>query len=795
MQSGVLPIWMERWLGIEAGSGEGTQWGLESSWSWAPWVTLLFVFFVACWMLYFTMKESPSVSRRVKLLLVSIRMALVGLLLFMIAEYMISLQRTGLPYVVVLVDESASMGVVDRYPDELLAERLRKRLKKVGLESPTRINLAKMLLVEDDARLLHQVAQKHKLRVYFLAGASRLQGGSVDEVVTQIKSLEATGERSRLGVGLRSVLSDLRGTPPAAIVVLTDGVTTDGETLSEAAGYARRKGVPLLTVGLGSDDPTRDLELSDLLVDEIVFVDDVVNFQGTLKATGYEGQQAELVLREKGNRKVLARTKVTLGPNGEPQQVRLPYRPDKVGEFEYVVEIQHFDDESQTENNQRSRMVSVRKEQIRVLMIQAYPSYEFRYLKHMLQRDTTIELSTVLQEADKQYAELDKSARQMIPVRREELFTYDVIIFGDVEPHPAFLSSSTMDNLRAFVQERGGGIIFLAGPRYTPLAYGNTPLASLFPVYLDSTVTPPEGESITEGFTPLPTDLGMASPHMQLGENAQETLSIWRKLPSLYWMLECAELKPTVRVLAEHPTRLSASGRKLPVFMMHYAGAGKVLFHATDETWRWRYRIGDVLFARYWVQSIRYLARSKLLGSDRNAEMTVDRREYRRGEPVRIRVRFVDERTAPSVDDGVAVVIEQKGNKSRRMKLHRTSASRGVFEGVFTGASEGNFHVYMVAPSPEGKAPSADFLVTAPPGEFQRVRMDVAELARAAEKTRGKFYRIQTASNLLNDLPDGRQVPFESLPPEVLWNQWWVLSLFLGLLITEWILRKRKGLL
>jgi hypothetical protein len=118
-----------------------------------------------------------------------------------------------------------------------------------------------------------------------------------------------------------------------------------------------------------------------------------------------------------------------------------------------------------------------------------------------------------------------------------------------------------------------------------------------------------------------------------------------------------------------------------------------------------------------------------------------------------------------------------------------------VFEGVLTGAGEGNFHVYMAVPSPEGKAPSADFLVTAPPGEFQRVRMDVAELARAAETTRGKFYRIQTASRLLDDLPDGRQVPIESLPPEVLWNQWWVLTLFLGLLVTEWILRKRKGLL
>ena len=35
----------------------------------------------------------------------------------------------------------------------------------------------------------------------------------------------------------------------------------------------------------------------------------------------------------------------------------------------------------------------------------------------------------------------------------------------------------------------------------------------------------------------------------------------------------------------------------------------------------------------------------------------------------------------------------------------------------------------------------------------------------------------------------------ETLPPEVLWNRWWLLATFLGLITSEWILRKRKGML
>ena len=132
------------------------------------------------------------------------------------------------------------------------------------------------------------------------------------------------------------MLGDLRGTPPAAVICLTDGIKTDGESLANAAAYARRKGVPLFTVGLGSEQPVRDLELADLLVDEVVFVDDVVNFEFKLTGTGFAGKTVDVVLREKDDPAVLARMKVTVDADGKPQRLHLPYRPTKVGEFEYA---------------------------------------------------------------------------------------------------------------------------------------------------------------------------------------------------------------------------------------------------------------------------------------------------------------------------------------------------------------------------------------------------------------------------------------------------------------------------
>ena len=127
--------------------------------------------------------------------------------------------------------------------------------------------------------------------------------------------------------------------------------------------------------------------------------------------------------------------------------------------------------------------------------------------------------------------------------------------------------------------------------------------------------------------------------------------------------------------------------------------------------------------------------------------------------------------------------------------MQRDAINRGIFEGLLTGTTEGDYHVWMATPSSQGTAPAADFLVVAPPGEFETVRMDVAELTETAKLTRGQFYQIAGAGSLADDLPPGRQIPLESLPPIVLWNQWWVLLLFLCLLVTEWILRKRQGML
>jgi hypothetical protein len=50
------------------------------------------------------------------------------------------------------------------------------------------------------------------------------------------------------------------------------------------------------------------------------------------------------------------------------------------------------------------------------------------------------------------------------------------------------------------------------------------------------------------------------------------------------------------------------------------------------------------------------------------------------------------------------------------------------------------------------------------------------------------------AKTILRNLPRGRQVRTDPLPPVPLWNSVWIGLAFVTLIICEWLLRKRVGL-
>lgn len=755
---------------------------------------------------YFPAKET---SRPYRFILAALRLLIVAMVVLMVGELSITLKRAGLPSIVVLVDDSESMNISDRYSDPVfaatLAERVRRyRVAKQGpgqavsadskLVEPTRLDAVRALLLEDDASFLRRLTERnYHLRVFAVSDAARQLPLDDDALRKGLDELQAGGKTTRLGDGLRTALEELRGQPISAVVLLSDGVNTAGADLAETAAAAAERNVALLTIGLGETKKSVDVELTDLKTRDYVMVNDLVSFDFTLTGRGSAGRSVDVTLREASAPAPLATKTLKLGEDDVGQAVRLTYRPTKTGTFRYLVEAKPLEGEASQADNRLEATIEVRTDKVEVLLVQSYPNFEYRYLKHMLSRDETVHLSCVLQEADQDYPRIDASVSTIFPVTLDELLKFDVVVFGDVDPE--FLGASALTHLRDFVLEKGRGVVFTAGPRYMPMAYRGTVLADLLPIDWSKTSLPSSESASKEGTAIRLTADATEEPIFQLDDTSERSKLVWTTLAPIYWMLE-TEKRKSAQTMLESSDRKTRDGTPLPLVLFQRAGRGMILFHTTDETWRWRWRVGDLYFARYWVQALRQLALAK--GSGRLATLRVGKDEYEVGKPVGVEIRFQDERLVPA-DGEVNVVIESDGRPDRAVKLTQRRNLRNMFEATVTGLAEGKYHARFSgtlngAEARSAPPPSNDFVVASLRAETMPLEADHAYLVAASTAGKGTFFRYQDAASVVDRLPRGRLLPTEPLPPVSLWNKWFALLLFTLLAVSEWLLRKRQGM-
>jgi len=796
----------EWYLGLPgAQAGQRTDWRFEfesfrGGWTSAALVALAFA--VAVYLVAIYWRDAAGVSPRMRALLTGLRLAVVGLAVVCLFQVTLSVGRIGLPVIAIMLDNSASMGLDDRYPDEQTNELADQLVHDAGVGAKTRLGLAQAILTGDDGQFLRQLLKNHTLRLYrFADGAVRLGSrdfagpADIPEMTQKIRELKADGNQTRPGPAVRKVLEDFRGSPPAAIVLFSDGVssTGDADRLSPAAEAAAASFVPIDTVGLGSEQPTRDIQLYDVTAEELAFVGDPYAVSGKIKADGFAGRSVPARLIERDSGRVLAQTTVNLGAANAPISFDLSYVPTVAGEMDLAIDIPPLLEESNRENNRETRHLSVRKEKIRVLLADSSPRWEFRYLKTLFERDPTVSLKSVLQEADVEYASEDKTALAHFPLNRDELFAYDVLILGDL--NPALLGTTTMELVRDFVRDSGGGVLMIAGSSFNPLAYRGTPLEALVPLDLSDVQSLPEQTVAEEGFRPELTIDGLRGTGIfRMADTEAATLEVWSTLPEMHWIFGNAPAKPGARLFAVW-RRGSSSSHDVPVVATQSVGAGKVLFHATDEFWRWRFRAGDHYFGPFWSRAVRYLSRSRLLGRDRSAELTSDRLVYTQGESPTLRVRFFDERFVPAATGTVAVTLERRNGERRTVALTKAAGQATVFEGQAASLPLGTFHALITSPSFREAPPATDFRVEATSNELIKRNLDRRELEQAASVSRGVFCTLDDALELPSKIPAGHPVPLSSRERLPLWNRWEVLVLFAALLTAEWILRKRARLL
>ncbi|MCI0651522.1 MAG: hypothetical protein L0Z55_06535, partial [Planctomycetes bacterium] len=541
---------------------------------------------------------------------------------------------------------------------------------------------------------------------------------------------------------------------------------------------------------------------------EVVLEGDLVGADFQVASEGFDGERGEVTLTlldSLGQPVSKPGTKgVELKGGGAEQSERIEFTPRQSGEFIARLEIAPFEGELFEENNRQEKSIRVLSQKIKVLYVEGPPRYEYRYLKNALILDPTMQSQCLLLSADptfSQEASQGVPPLTAFPSTREELFEYHLVIVGDVPPDSPALPDQWQEWLVEFVDEIGGGVVFIAGQQM-PDRYKGQPLERLFPVELEDVMRSPlENAAVREPFYPRRTPEGKEHPVMHFTGIPEKDALLWREvtarehrgLPGFFWYARTRQLKRGGVALAVHgdPSEDHIKFGPRPLFAYQYFGRGRTFMSLVDGTWRWRKNVGNLYFYKFWGQVIRFTSLGRLLGKTHRFAISTDLREYSLGNQVRVLARALGPEFKPSGDAELSVYLARTEGESREpavLTAVQVPAQPAFYEVTIEASQLGEHRLWLEERGEE--VANTSFRVLVPQLEYEEPRMDEALLEQIAALSGGSYHRLPDAAKIPGAIPVLETLIPISSEQRPLWDTRTFLLLFAGVITLEWVLRK-----
>jgi hypothetical protein len=647
------------------------------------------------------------------------------------------------------------------------------------------------------------------------------------------------GQRTNIGAALESALQRAAARPLSGIVLISDGRSTDepGRALVRRLIAER---VPVFTLPLGSAAALADLAVVRAAGPGAAFANDLVPIEAVVERRGGgNAASASIVeLVDTATGRVVDQRLVQwpalptdTASEGEtsasalrpPQKVTLTTTPSLAGRSSYQVRVRSEGTAAGPDlvpgNDSASVAVTIVDRPMRVLSLDGTPRWEHRFLKNILSRERSMEFASLVLAAGRRFLAEGSINLQSVPVSHSEWDAFDVIMIGDMGPE--VMSPEQIEQIRRRVSVGGAGLMWIAGPGDTPQSWRGTPLADLLPVTLDGdsplrtwdrdvTVAPAPlsrtlgvmrlsdadpasaGVSVSSGDT---TTAGAASADAFWPAVISDPATGWSRLR---WAqrLEPARLKPGAEALA-FGVPVDGVGAPTPLVLTMRFGAGRVVYVATDEVWRWRYGRGEDLPERFYLQLLRLLGRESVERSGRPALLELSPQRAEVGQTVRVSVELVDQSLIDARPASIAVRVEPTDQQGIATDLTLRPAGGGgpgegsrTFVGAWVPQRAGAYRVNVTDALLSATPMSLDAVVVRPDDELLRPETDHARLAELSRVTGGRVLGEGELSELPRLLPR-REVRIEGIADQrTLWDTWPALLAVLVLLSIEWIGRR-----
>ncbi len=499
------------------------------------------------------------------------------------------------------------------------------------------------------------------------------------------KSKQATNLNNALETALKKH-KNLRG-----VVMLSDGDWNIGNAPTNAATRFRMKGIPVYTVTVGSENSLPDLAVTALDAPTFGIIGKPLRIPFTIASSMPKSRSMNALLTSSDGNEV--HKIIEIPANGRLEDA-FTWKPQEVGEYTLTLTIPTDEGELITSNNTLSVPISIRKESLKVLIVESFPRWEYRYLRNALSRDPGVEVSCLLYHPSLKKIGGGKNYLESFPENIEELAKYDVIFLGDVGVGEGQLTLADCKKIKGLVENQACGLILMPGFRGKQFSLISTELADLFPVHLDEAQQHGWGSRLPSQFQL--TEAGQRSLLTKLADSPQANDSVWRTLPGFQWYAPVLRAKAGSQILAVHSTN-AADSIRTPLLVTKTYGAGKILFMGTDGAWRWRKGVEDKYHYRFWGQVIRWMAYQRNMAGGKNMRLFYSPDRPKVNQRLVLNANVMEISGEPLQKGNVSIQIIPPSGNSQKIRLSppEEESEWGLFTNTFTPQESGSHQVIM----------------------------------------------------------------------------------------------------
>jgi hypothetical protein len=571
------------------------------------------------------------------------------------------------------------------------------------------------------------------------------------------------------------------------IVLLSDGDWNEGRPPVEAASRLRLKNIPVFAVAVGSPSRLPDVELVSLDLPTFGVVGKSVRIAFSIDNWLPRDYTATVTLETSSGEKLSK--EVRLAAMGRTNDW-IAWKPELAGDYRLSLDVPVHRDELLKDNNRQSAPIAIREERLRVLLVESYPRWEYRYLRNALSRDPGVELSCLLFHPGlSKVGGGNKDYIAQFPERLEDLATYDVVFLGDVGVGDGQLTAEQCRLIKGLVGQQASGLVFMPGWQGRQVSLLETELSDVYPVVLDAGQPRGWGSRTADHFEL--TEAGRRSLLTKLADTQDENSAVWEDLPGFQWYAAVTRAKAAAEVLCVHKSATNEFGR-IPLLVTRTYGTGKVLFMGTDGAWRWRKGVEDKYHYRFWGQVVRWMAYQRNMAKGKTVRLYFQPDQPSVRGTISLHANVMTSSGEPVEDDEVTAKITAPSGKLDSVRFTHEGDEWGLFSSQFT-PSEAGEHRVSLAGKRSGASLDTTFFVQG--AAIERVghpaRPEVLE--EIARVTGGKVVQPGEIDSVLRSL-----AALEQPAPEVrrlqLWSHPVLASVLIGLMSLFWICRKVVGL-